>query len=129
MQLDLGQMERLLLLGICLREELYRSLISICCEQKDYITPIVKLCGIGLSMPIKRQRTSDITYWYLRECLEGRMTDYGNEADYLNMLAILINFVFIPSSLEMLLVANHIYLMRIIYMFFDPKVMRFILEN
>ncbi len=55
------------------------------------------------------------------------MTDYGNESDYINMLAILINFIFIPSSLEMLLAANHIYLMQIIYQFFDPKIMRFIL--
>ena len=51
MQFDLNQMEKLLLLGICLKEELYRSLISICCEQKDYITPIVKLCGLSLSQP------------------------------------------------------------------------------
>ena len=49
MQFDLGQMEKLLLLGVCLKYELYHSLVSICSEQKDFITPIVKLCGIGVN--------------------------------------------------------------------------------
>lgn len=57
------------------------------------------------------------------------MTDYGNEADYINMLAILINFIFIPSSLEMLLQTSHVYLMQIINMFFEPRILRFVLEN
>ena len=78
MQFDLSQMEKLLLLGVCLREGLYRSLISICCEQKDYITPIVKLCGIGVNNPDKQEKMADIIYWYLTECLSGRMTEYGN---------------------------------------------------
>lgn len=129
MQLDLSQMEPLLLLGLCLREELYRSLIGICCQQKDYITPIVKLCGIGYNNPLQHSKTSAITFWYLHECLEGRMTDYGNEANYLEMLAVLINFIFIPSSLDMLLAAGHQELIGTIYCFFQPKVMRLILEN
>jgi hypothetical protein len=129
MQFDLTQMEKLLLLGICLREELYRSLIAICCEQKDFITPIIKLCGIAISQPHKSQRLAEITYWYLSECLLGRMTDYGNDADYIDMLATLINFLFIPSSLDMLLCANPVYLMQTIHMFFEPRIMRFILEN
>jgi len=54
MQFDLTQMEKLLLLGLCLREDLYRSLISICAEQKDFITPIVRLCGIAINQPEKR---------------------------------------------------------------------------
>jgi len=45
------------------------------------------------------------------------------------MLATLINFIFIPSSLEMLMAANHHFLIQIVYAFFDPKIMRYILEN
>jgi hypothetical protein len=44
------------LLTTCLHEGLYRSLISICCEQKDYITPIIKLCGIGFNNPTQQRR-------------------------------------------------------------------------
>jgi hypothetical protein len=43
------------------------------------------------------------------------------------MLAVLINFMFIPSSLEMLLAADSRYLIRTIYSFFQPKIMRLIL--
>ena len=55
------------------------------------------------------------------------MTEYGNDPDYISMLATLINFLFIPSSLEMLLTANHRFLVQIVYAFFDPKIMRYIL--
>ena len=43
------------------------------------------------------------------------------------MLTVLVNFVFIPSSLEMLLAANHHYLFKILTLFFEPRVMRYIL--
>ena len=52
-----------------------------------------------ITNPEKQPKIAAIIYWYLSECLQGRMTDYGNEPDYINMLAILINFIFIPSSL------------------------------
>ncbi len=129
MQFDLNLMQKLHLLTTCLREQLYQSLIYICCEQKDYITPIIKLCGIRLTNPQKQGRIAQIIYWYLNECLNGRVTDYGNEADYINMLAILINFIFIPSSLEMLLQTSHSFLIQIINMFFQPRILRHILEN
>jgi hypothetical protein len=34
------------LLAICLNHELYQSLIHVCKEQGDYITPIIKFCGL-----------------------------------------------------------------------------------
>lgn len=46
------------------------------------------------------------------------MTEFGNDNEYLSMLTILVNFVFIPSSLEMLLAANHSYLFKILSLFF-----------
>jgi hypothetical protein len=45
------------------------------------------------------------------------------------MLSVLINFIFIPSSLEMLLQTSSRCLMQIINMFFEPKIMKYILEN
>ena len=58
MQFDLAQMEKLLLLGICLKDGLYHSLVTICTDQKDFITPIIKLCGIGLNNQVKKERIS-----------------------------------------------------------------------
>jgi hypothetical protein len=46
------------------------------------------------------------------------MTEFGNEEQYLNMLTILLNFMFIPSSVEMLLAANHQYMVSTISLFF-----------
>lgn len=88
-------MDKLLLLTVCLKEELYESLIYICLAQKDYITPIVKLWGIKYSndqlleqpflendkknaLKKTNRRIRRVIYFYLRECLMGRNTEYGN---------------------------------------------------
>jgi hypothetical protein len=71
-------METLLLLTTCLRERLYQSLIGICAQQKDYITPIIKLCGVGFTESGQGDRIAEVTFWYLAQCLDGAMTEYGN---------------------------------------------------
>ncbi len=48
MNFNLDKIEKPLILTICLNNELYRSLIHICREQADYITPILKLCGLRI---------------------------------------------------------------------------------
>lgn len=49
MNFDLTMMESSQLLTICLNRELYRSLIHICKEQKDFVTPLMKLCGLRMN--------------------------------------------------------------------------------
>ena len=93
-------------------------MISICSSQKDYITPIIKLCGIRLTDPLQKDRIADVLFWYLGECLAGRVTEYGNEEQYIDMLAILINFLFIPSSLQMIRVTSPMMTVQIIHMLF-----------
>ena len=48
MGFDLSLMEPAYLLSICLNYELYYSLIFICKKQKDFVTPLLKLCGLRM---------------------------------------------------------------------------------
>ncbi len=44
--LDLEQVEISVLLETCLRFQMFRSLVHVCVSQQDYVTPIIKLCGL-----------------------------------------------------------------------------------
>jgi hypothetical protein len=46
MHLDLELVDKLVLLETCLHFQMFRSLIHICVSQEDYVTPIIKLCGL-----------------------------------------------------------------------------------
>lgn len=127
MGLDLSKMEKSLLLSICLNHELYRSLIHICKEQADFVTPVIKLCGLRVaradelskllkSSPQSLHRVShllsqlsnltNILFFYLRECLRGHYTEHNNTKAYLDMLQQIVEFIFMPSSLLMLMQAS-----------------------
>ena len=85
MNFDLTVMEKELLLTICLNNELYQSLIHICKEQKDFITPLLKLCGLRitketLNAPKKETNAiTDIIFWFLKECLLHHMVSFDDD--------------------------------------------------
>lgn len=66
----------------------------------------------------KLERLSDIIFWYLRECLIGHLTQFNDEKAYISLLDQLITFIFIPSSLDMLLQTSPTLLMQSINMIF-----------
>lgn len=109
MNFDLKVMEKEVLLTLCLNNELYQSLIHICKEQKDYITPLIKLCGLRMTKSDDEQTKSaisNIIFWYLKECLLHHMVAFDDNEAYLFMMEQLITFIFIPSSLGMLFQAS-----------------------
>lgn len=74
LNLELEKVDRLVLLETCLRFQMFRSLIHICVSQDDYVTPIIKLCGlVALDSVLKEGESEigDILFWYVKGCLQG----------------------------------------------------------
>ncbi len=132
MGFDLSLMDKSLLLILCLKEYLYQSMIYICNQHGDFISPILKLCGIFFTQNLSskdKQQIKEILFFYLKECLLGHTTEYGNSKAHIEMLIQVINFVFIPSTLDMLVGISSGDTIKVINMFFETKILQYILEN
>lgn len=57
-------------------------------------------------------------FFYLRECLLGHNTQFGNSQAYIEMLIQLINFIFIPNTLDMLVGISSKDTIKVVNMFF-----------
>lgn len=119
---DLSLMEKSILLIICLKEHLYQSMIYICIQHGDFISPILKLCGIYYTQKLLNEqdkvKMTEILFFYLKECLLGHNTEFGNSQAYIEMLIQLINFLFIPNTLDMLVGISCKDTIKIVNMFF-----------
>lgn len=107
-------------------------MIYICIQHGDFISPILKLCGIFYTQKLSEEekiRITEILFFFLKECLLGHNTEFGNSQAYIEMLIQLINFLFIPNTLDMLVGISCKDIIKVVNMFFETKVMQFILEN
>lgn len=96
-------------------------MIFICNQHNDFISPILKLCGIFFTQSLSekdKETIKQIIFYYLKECLLGHNTEYGNSKAYIEMLIQVINFVFIPSTLDMLVGISTSDTLKVINMFF-----------
>lgn len=96
-------------------------MIYICIQHGDFISPILKLCGVYYTQKLNEQEKSKMTeilFFYLKECLLGHNTEFGNSQAYIEMLIQLINFFFIPNTLDMLVEISGKDTIKIVNMFF-----------
>ena len=121
-----------MILQICLKERLFRSLINICVSTKDFITPMVKLSGlITLDPVITEEQIKDnkIILSYIKNCLDGYYLDYHDDEKYLDMLSKLVTYFMLPISLKLISKTDPENFFRICELFFEGRVFQLILEN
>ena len=130
--LDLEEMDKSVILQICLQEQLFKSLINICVVTRDYITPLIKLCSlISLECEVREEevRAGRAIVSYIRNCLNGYYIDYHNDELYLDMLVKLVTYFMLPISLKQICKPDCANFFRLLQLFFEGKVFQLVLEN
>ena len=118
--LDLKQVEITLLIKLCDELRMDESLILVCSEIRDYITPIMKI----ISRPDSANRSGGkkviLTYLrstFLMQKINGeKIQDRG---EFSEMMRNIVQFLFVPENLESFLQIDLIESYSIMYMLFN----------